>query len=75
MMPTMRGNSVFNTFTKVTALELPEASAFTDLYGDLSISEHDDPRNAYVNTDRATFQTCYDRIKEIEAAIIARKVI
>lgn len=66
--------SAFAKFTKVVALEPVEAQQFSDLYSDLSITEHDDPRNAYVNTDRATFVARYDRIKVIEAAIIGRKI-
>ncbi len=66
--------SAFGDFTKIVALETAEATAFSDLYSDLSISEHDDPRNAYVNTDKATFITRYDRIKVIEASIVGRKI-
>jgi len=44
-----------------------------DLYGKLSVTEHDDPRAAYVNTDKATFRTRYDRILTIEGAIVSRK--
>ncbi len=66
--------STFEAFTKVVALEPTEAQQFSDLYSDLSITEHDDPRNAYVKTDRATFVSRYDQIKVIETAIEARKV-
>tara|TARA_R100000027_G_scaffold67679_2_gene67691 strand:+ start:563 stop:3097 length:2535 start_codon:yes stop_codon:yes gene_type:complete len=65
--------SAFGEFTKVVALESTEAQQLSDLYSDLSITEHDDPRNAYVNTDRATFISRYDQIKAIETAIEARK--
>lgn len=65
--------TAFQNFTKVVALLPPEATALRDLYERLSITEHDDPRNAYVNTDRAMFQTRYNQILAIEAALIARK--
>ena len=63
----------FPQFTKLTPLLSSEAVALGDLYAKLSISEHDDPRNAYVNTDKATFQSRYDSILAIETAVIARK--
>lgn len=65
--------SEFHHYTKLVPLLPPEASVLRDLYAKLSISEHDDLRNAYVNSDRAAFQTRYDAIKGIEAAIMARK--
>jgi recombinational DNA repair ATPase RecF len=65
--------SAFDDFTKVVPLLPPEAQTLRDLFSKLSITEHDDPRNAYVNTDKAMFQTRYDSIKSIEAAIIGRK--
>lgn len=67
--------STFGEFTKVVALEPTEAQKLSDLYSDLSITEHDDPRSAYVNIDRATFITRYEQIKTIEHAIIARKIL
>lgn len=66
--------SAFAKFTKLVALELAEAQELSDLYSDLSITEHDDPRNAYVNTDRATFVARYARIKAIETAVVSRKI-
>lgn len=63
----------FQKFTKVVALLSTEAIALRDLYEKLSITEHDDPRNLYVNTDKAMFQARYQKILEIEAAVIARK--
>lgn len=65
--------SDFQHFTKLVPLLPAEATILKDLYADLSITEHDDPRNAYVNTDKATFQTRYDRILTVEAAVIFRK--
>lgn len=65
--------SAFNDFTKVVPLLSTEAQKLRDLFSKLSITEHDDPRNAYVNTDKAMFQTRYDSIKNIETAIIGRK--
>ncbi len=64
--------TAFTKFTKVVALLQTEATTLRDLYGKLSISEHDDPRNAYVNTDKAIFQTRYDQIVAIENAIKTR---
>ena len=63
----------FPQFTKLTPLLQSEAMALADLYAKLSISEHDDPRNAYVNTDKATFQSRYDAVLAIETAILARR--
>ena len=65
--------SEFHHYTKLVPLLAAEATELRDLYAKLSISEHDDDRNAYVNTDKAMFQARYDRIKTIEAAIVARK--
>ena len=65
--------TAFHNFTKVVALLPTEATALRDLYEKLSITEHDDPRNAYVNTDKAMFQTRYNQILAIEAAVIARR--
>ncbi len=65
--------SDFQHFTKLVPLLPSEATSLRDLYSDLSITEHDDIRNAYVNTDKATFQTRYSRILAVEAALISRK--
>jgi recombinational DNA repair ATPase RecF len=65
--------SAFDDFTKVVPLLSAEAQSLRDLFAKLSITEHDDPRNAYVNTDKAMFQTRYNRIKAIEASIVGRK--
>ena len=65
--------TAFQSFTKVVALLPTEATALRDLYEKLSITEHDDPRNAYVNTDKAMFQTRYNQILAIEAAVVARR--
>ncbi len=65
--------SAFDDFTKVIPLLSTEAQSLKDLFAKLSITEHDDPRNAYVNTDKAMFQTRYNTIKSIEMAIIGRK--
>lgn len=63
----------FPQFTKLTPLLQSEAMALADLYAKLSIGEHDDPRNAYINTDKATFQSRYDAILAIESALVSRK--
>lgn len=65
--------SAFDDFTKVVPLLTTEAQSLRDLFSKLSISEHDDPRNAYVNTDKAMFQTRYNTIKAIEMSIVGRK--
>jgi wobble nucleotide-excising tRNase len=65
--------SDFQHFTKLVPLEPTEATTLRELYARLSISEHDDPRNAYITTDKATFQSRYDKILAVEAAIISRK--
>lgn len=64
--------TAFQSFTKVVPLLPAEATTLRDLYAKLSITEHDDPRNAYVNTDKAMFQTRYNQIVAIETAIKAR---
>lgn len=65
--------SAFDDFTKVVPLLPAEAQMLRDLFAKLSISEHDDPRNSYVNTDKAMFQNRYNHIKAIESAIVGRK--
>lgn len=65
--------SAFQDFTKIVPLLPTEATTLRDLYAKLSITEHDDPRNAYVNADKAMFQTRYDQIQNIETAVAARK--
>lgn len=65
--------SAFNDFTKIVPLLPAEAQTLKDLYAKLSTTEHDDPTNAYVNTDKAMFITRYNAIKAIEAAIVSRK--
>lgn len=64
--------TAFQSFTKVVALLPTEATKLRDLYAKLSITEHDDPRNAYVNTDKAMFLTRYNLILGIETAIQGR---
>lgn len=65
--------SNFDDYTKLVPLLPAEAVVLRDLYAKLSVSEHHDPRNAYVNTDKATFQARYDQVKAIELAIVGRK--
>jgi len=64
--------TAFQSFTKVVALLPAEATNLRDLYAKLSITEHDDPRTAYVNTDKAMFQNRYKQILTIETAIKGR---
>ena len=49
--------SEFHHYTKLVRLEPAEATTLRDLYAKLSITEHDDARNACVNTDRLLFRT------------------
>ena len=65
--------SDFQSFTRIVPLLPAEATMLRDLYAKLSITEHDDPRNAYVNTDKAMFQTRNTQILGIETAVKARK--
>lgn len=65
--------SDFQKYTKLTSLLSAEATDLRDLFEKLSITEHDDPRNAYVNSDKAMFQTRFDKITSIETAILGRK--
>lgn len=65
--------SEFHNYTKLVPLEYAEATTLRDLYAKLSITEHDDARNAYVNTDKVTFQSRYDAIVTVESAVISRK--
>ena len=65
--------TAFQNFTKVVALLPTEANLLRDLYARLSITEHDDPRNAYLNTDKAMFKKRYEQILAVEAALVARK--
>lgn len=70
-----RSNSVsgFHHYIKLVPLESTEAVALQDLFSKLSITEHDDSRACYTNTNKATFQARYDKIITIEQAIISRK--
>ena len=65
--------SEFHRYTKLVRLETAEATTLRDLYTKLSITEHDDARNAYVNTDKATFQSRYGAVVAVENAVISRK--
>jgi recombinational DNA repair ATPase RecF len=65
--------SNFNDYTKLVPLLPAEATELRNLYAKLSTTEHDDPRNAYINTDKAMFNARYTNIVAIESAIIARK--
>ncbi len=64
--------TAFQSFTKVVSLHPSEATTLSDLYAKLSITEHDDPRAAYVNTDKAMFQNRYNQVLTIETAIKGR---
>ena len=65
--------SDFQEFTKIVPLEQQEATILRDLYSKLSMPEHDDPRNSYMNSDKSMFQTRYQQIKSVENGIVSRK--
>lgn len=65
--------SEFHHYTKLVRLEPAEATTLRDLYAKLSITEHDDARNSYVNTDKATFQSRYNNILAVETAVVTRR--
>ena len=65
--------SEFQHFSKLVPLKQREAEKLRDLYSNLSITEHDDPRNAYVNRSKAMFQSWYTEIVTIENALLSRK--
>jgi energy-coupling factor transporter ATP-binding protein EcfA2 len=65
--------SVFHDFTKLVALQSNEADRLRDLYANLSVTEHDDIRNAYVTRSKALFQQWFDEIVAIEANIVGRR--
>lgn len=65
--------SQFQHYTKLVALLPEEAAILRDLYERLSPPEHGgDARNSYVNTDKAMFQTRYNKILAVETAVKAR---
>ncbi len=65
--------SEFQHFTKLVAMLPAEAMLFRDLYEKLSAPEHGgDPRNSYMNTDKAMFGTRYNQILAVETAIRSR---
>ena len=61
--------SVFQDYTKVVPLLQSEATELGNLYSGLSVPEHDDPRNAFVQTNKAAFKTRYGRITAIAEAV------
>jgi hypothetical protein len=65
--------TAFHNFVKVVPLLPSEADTLRDRYADLSVSEHDDVRNAYVSKNKATFQQWYDEIVSIETSILGRR--
>lgn len=65
--------SEFQKYTKLVPLLPTEATTLRDLYGKLSITEHDDIRNCYINTNKAVFANRYAQIIAVEAAVISRK--
>ena len=67
--------SVFREFTSLVPLTSDEANRLSDLFSKLSVTEHDDHRNLIVNTDKAAYQTRFEKIIDIETAIKARKPV
>jgi hypothetical protein len=65
--------SEFHHYTKLVPLLETEATVLRDLFGKLSVTEHDDPREAYVSWERAKFQNRYDSICSVESAVLGRK--
>ena len=65
--------SVFDEFVRLVPLNQTEAQKLSDLYGHLSVSEHDDPRNIYVSRNKSSFQNWYDEIVNIESNLISRR--
>ena len=45
-----------------------EAILLRILFSKLSITEYDDSRNAYINTEKAVFQSRYDQICQLNKA-------
>jgi energy-coupling factor transporter ATP-binding protein EcfA2 len=65
--------SVFHDFVKLVPLLPQEADRLRDIYASLSVTEHDDVRNAYVNKSEALFQQWHKEIVDIEKDIISRR--
>lgn len=65
--------SIFNQFTKLVPLETMEATKLVDIYSDISVPGHDDPRNHYANVERSDFLDWYDDICTIEADLKSRR--
>lgn len=65
--------SVFDEFVRLVPLNEAEAQKLSDLYGHLSVSEHDDPRNQYVGRNKASFKKWYDEITAVESSLKARR--
>jgi hypothetical protein len=65
--------SVFTNYEKLIRLLPSESVKFRELYSKLSITEHDDPRDCYINQPKAVFQSRYDEIILIENTIKSRR--
>jgi DNA repair exonuclease SbcCD ATPase subunit len=65
--------SVFNNYTRLVSLLPSEATKLRDLYRNLSVPEHEDPRNYYSRVSKAMYVQFYTDICDIENALIARK--
>lgn len=65
--------SAFNNFTKVVSLNQAEATTLKDHYRNLSVPEHEDPRNYYSMKTKAIYSQIYSDICDIETALISRR--
>ena len=65
--------STFNNFTKVVSLTQTEATKLRDHYRNLSVPEHEDPRNYYSMKAKAIYSNIYSDICDIKDALISRR--
>ena len=65
--------SDFNLFTKLVPLLDTEAAKLRDLYGELSVPEHDDVRNFYMSKTKLMYQKWFREIQDIERDISSRR--
>jgi energy-coupling factor transporter ATP-binding protein EcfA2 len=65
--------SGFDEFVRLVPLTQQEAQKLSDLYGHLSVPEHDDPRNFYVSRNKTSFQTWFNDLCGIEDDLISRR--
>lgn len=63
----------FNGYTKLVPLTNTEAAKFRDLYGELSVPEHDDVRNFYMSKTKLMYQKWFQEIQTIESDVASRR--